>query len=236
LRRLLGAARTVAIVPFVAGNTRDCRICGHGARRFLKTGNPRRAARCYWCGSVERQRLLWRYLEGQQFDSVLHVAPERCLGDRLQRDATRYQSIDLDSPRADVHADITRPLPLAERFDLVLCSHVLEHIPDDRAAIRELSKVLSPGGRLVILVPTEGDKTVEEQIDDPAERVRRYGQADHVRMYGSDVVERIASQGLDVQVVSWQDVPADAARLEGIDEAAGDVYVCTQPSATQPAR
>jgi SAM-dependent methyltransferase len=173
--------------------------------------------------------LLWCYLETQQFESVLHVAPERCLADRLRRGVARYQSIDLDSPRAAVHADITKPLPLAERFDLVLCSHVLEHIPDDKAAIRELSNVLSPGGQLVILVPTQGSTTVEEPIADLDERVRRYGQADHVRMYGADVRERIASTGLAVRIVSWRDVPSDIAVLQGIDEAAGDIYVGTSP-------
>ena len=113
----------------------------------------------------------------------------------MRRDVAHYRSIDLESPRAEVHADITKPLPLADRFDLVLCSHVLEHIPDDRAAIRELSNVLSSTGQLVILVPTEGDLTVELPIDDPAERARRYGQADRGRMYGNDIAIGIACWG-----------------------------------------
>jgi SAM-dependent methyltransferase len=234
MQRVLRGARAVATRPFLAGSTFHCAVCGRGARRFLTAGDPPRRARCAWCGSYERHRFLWHYLAGQHFESVLHVAPEAAIGDRLRHKAGRYQSIDLDSPLADISADITKPLPVRERFDLVICSHVLEHIPDDSAAIYELSQVLAPGGRLVILVPVDGEVTEEEPLSDPAERKRRYGQTDHVRSYGRDIAERLRSLNLDVTVVGWRDLPAEIANREGIGAAAGDLYVCTRRGVASP--
>ncbi|HVT22072.1 MAG TPA: class I SAM-dependent methyltransferase [Mycobacteriales bacterium] len=228
VQQLLRGIRSVVTRPFVAGRTFHCAVCGRYARRFLTAGDPPRRARCAWCGSYERHRFLWRYLADQRFESVLHVAPEAAIGRRLRRSVRCYRSIDLDSPIADIRADITKPLPLEERFDLVVCSHVLEHIPDDRAAVRELSNVLAPGGQLVILVPVHGEVTDEEPLDDPRERERRYGQADHVRSYGRDIAQRLADLGLTVTVQSWRAVPPETATREGIGAAAGDLYICTR--------
>jgi SAM-dependent methyltransferase len=89
-------------------------------------------------------------------------------------------------------------LPDAE-FDWVVCSHVLEHIHDDRAAMREMHRVLRSGGSLVLQVPMFGEHTVEDPtITDPAERLARFGQQDHVRMYGRDVLDRLRAAGFDV--------------------------------------
>lgn len=231
MQRLLRGARAVATRPFLAGKQFHCAVCGRGSRRFLTAGNPPRRARCAWCGSYERHRFLWRYLAGQQFDSVLHVAPEAAIAARLRRRVKRYRSVDLESPMADIRADITKPLPVDDRFDVVVCSHVLEHIPDDRAAVRELSRVLSPKGQLVILVPAAGETTDEEPVSDPKERERRYGQADHVRSHGRDIADRLSALDLDVEVIGWRDLPAETAAREGIGPAAGDIYVCRRRAA-----
>lgn len=232
LRRTRNALRR----PLLRGDNVWCPICERGAKRFLDAGRPVRAqARCPWCGSMERHRILWRYLAAEPPSAVLHVAPEAGIGSRLRDRCGDYVSVDLKRG-VDVRADITLPLPFPDgRFDAVICSHVLEHIPDDTGAVRQLMRVLSDDGRLIVLVPVaDADDTVEDPIADPAEREAAYGQSDHVRMYGRDIVERLRSCGLDVDEFSWRDVPPeDAARMR-IDENAGDVYVCRKTIEHRP--
>lgn len=182
-----------------------CPICGHSAVRFQRFGLAgRRNAQCPRCGSLERHRFLWLYLTAgnrflQQRLRVLHTAPEPCLEPHLRkRPNLRYRSIDRFNPFADLTADLTDiPLPDAS-VDLVISCHVLEHIPDDRAAMRELARVLRPGGQAVIMVPNDARPVTEEGADvaSPAERMRRFGHPYHYRNYGLDIVDRLAEAGL----------------------------------------
>ncbi len=99
-------------------------------------------------------------------------------------------------------------------FDAVYCSHVLEHVPDDRKAIRELHRVLAPAGWALILVPMRGDVTDEDPtIVDPVARQRRFGQHDHVRMYGRDIIDRLAEAGFDVTLHCTEDI-ADEGEIK----------------------
>ena len=123
--------------------------------------------------------------------STLHVAPEPQTARFLQEHSTSYLSIDLRPGIAMRQEDLTKLTRPDASFSLVFCSHVLEHIPDDGAAIREMRRVLDPSGVLVVLVPIRGELTDEEVLDDPEERFRRYGLADHVRYYGLDFVQRL---------------------------------------------
>ena len=107
------------------------------------------------------------------------------------------------SPYVQVRADLCH-LPLTDQFaDIVHCSHVLEHVPNDRAAMAELVRVLRPDGWGLIQVPVwSEDPTFEDaSITDPSERERVYGQDDDVRLYGPDVVDRLRSVGLTVDVI-----------------------------------
>jgi SAM-dependent methyltransferase len=141
-----------------------------------------------------------------------------------------------------VAADLERlPFPDAS-FHRVLCIHVLEHVADDAAALRELRRVLSPGGEALIMVPLLGDVTDEDPAAPPDERVRRFGQADHVRLYGAaDLVARIAAAGLKPRVDHLHPTRAQIERHRLIpaggspdDPNFTDVYVGVRPAGPEP--
>lgn len=150
---------------------------------------------------------------------VLHVAPERAVSRSLiGRSDVVYTSVDLANPAADVHADLAVGLPYpSSTFDLIICSHVLEHIVDDRAALREIRRVLSPDGVAVIVVPVSDRPSTYEDptIVDPQDRIEHFGQSDHVRIYGQDLYERLRGGGFDVEPVGPDDVaqPDDVERF-----------------------
>jgi SAM-dependent methyltransferase len=134
---------------------------------------------------------------------VLVVAPDAFLEREGPRQGWDYLSVDLEPGLAMRRMDLTAlDLPDEDR-DLVIAYHVLEHIADDRAAMREIARVLRPGGTALIEVPLAGDETDERFIDGPVEqRVRHYGQGDHVRMYGRrDFVGRLEESGLAARTV-----------------------------------
>jgi SAM-dependent methyltransferase len=192
---------------FYAGSRVSCPVCGRGYRKFLPYGRvkPRSNALCPGCLSLERHRLLWLYLK-QTTDfferplQVLHFAPEACFVDRFRAvHGEGYVTADIESPLAQLKIDIHRiPLP-DNSFDVVLCNHVLEHVDDDIKAMKELYRVLKPGGFAILQVPffspIPDTTTGDPSITDPVQRERLYGQRDHVRRYGNDYPSRIATAG-----------------------------------------
>ena len=218
-----------SVIAFaMRGGRVECPCCGGRFRRFLRGGPERRPdARCPRCGSLERHRLVWLWLR-RATDllsaprRVLVVAPEPFLQDALRaRPHLDYLSIDLESPLAMRRMDLTR-LDLPDgSFDAVFCNHVLEHVPDDRAAMRELRRVLRPGGWAVLQTPIDlGRESTDEDptVTRPEERLRRFGQADHVRIYGRDFFDRLRAAGWDVERVPFARTLADGeARRFGLD-------------------
>jgi SAM-dependent methyltransferase len=164
---------------------------------------------------------------------VLHIAPEPIIQRRLRARANvRYLSADLESPRADKHFDLTSiPYPDAS-FDVIICMHVLEHIPDDRAAMREMRRVLAPDGWALLQVPFGKDRetTFEDwSVVTPEDRIRVFGQSDHVRIYGRDYVERLRDAGFVVQVDSAiRNLPTHLHQRYGLKPE--DMYVCRPAS------
>lgn len=193
---------------FYMGNRVECPICQHHYRVFLPYGriNPRPNALCPSCLSLERHRLIWLYLQQktnffQQKLNVLHIAPEHCFMKPFERKhGDGYITADIESPLAKVKMDIHQ-MPFEDnRFDAVLCNHVLEHVADDIKAMSEIRRVLKPGGWAILQIPFFSpvpDVTFEDHsITDKRERERIFGQDDHVRKYGRDYTKRIERSGL----------------------------------------
>jgi len=159
------------------------------------------------------------------------MAPEPGIERELRRrTAFRYTSADLHDPRVDDTVDIT-DMPYADRtFDLVICSHVLEHVPQDRAAMREVARVLKETGTALIMVPFHDAPVTDEDpsITSPAEREVRFGQHDHVRYYGRDIIERLTMAGLRVHAARAEGL-LSASQLESEAVTAGEtVFICTK--------
>ena len=160
--------------------------------------------------SLERHRLLWLYLKDHTdfFTSrhkVLHFAPEQAFYKRFRKlKNLDYTTTDLESPLADVKADICN-LPFEDNsFDFILCNHVLEHIPDDTQAMKELFRVLQPGGTAILQIPQDLEREItfqDDSITDPKERGKIFGQYDHVRVYGRDYFEKLRRIGFEVEEV-----------------------------------
>lgn len=237
LKPLLRAIRNVVYRILYRGTGRWCPVCERSARRFAPFGIVRRTeAMCIHCGALERHRLIWLFfgarpaLLGRQM-RFLHVAPEPCLEPRLRaRLGTGYVTGDLHDPRTDVRLDIMHIEYPEATFDVVYCSHVLEHVPDDRRAMREFHRVLTPGGSAIILVPVTVDRTIEDPSEtDPKERLRRFGQDDHVRRYGPDIVERLKAARFAVEVVRSSDLVSEVDQTRMGLQDSGEIYFCTKP-------
>ena len=162
--------------------------------------------------SLERHRLLWLYLKNETdfFTSnkkVLHFAPEQAFYKRFrQLKNLDYTTTDLLSPLADVKADIC-DLPFEDNtYDVILCNHVLEHIPNDTKAMQELYRVLKPNGIAILQIPQDLNRetTFEDNtITDKKERAEIFGQYDHVRIYGRDYFDKLRSIGFKVDEVDY---------------------------------
>jgi SAM-dependent methyltransferase len=222
------------------GTARYCPLCGNKASEFLAFGiedAARQDAMCVHCLAVERHRLVWLYLNRKtdiltnqdRVNKLLHVAPERQIRHQL-RDALgeRYVTADLFAPDVDVKMDICDIQYPDNSFDVIYCSHVMEHVDDDLKAMREFSRVLTPEGFAIILVPITVDKTFEDKsIVTPEERTRVFGQHDHVRRYGMDIKQRLESSNLDVEVVYPKDFLSDEElRYMGIKSTRDELFIC----------
>jgi len=193
---------------YYMGNRFTDPIDGSSYRKFLPYGyqKSRKNALCPGTLSLERHRLLWLYLERKTSfldDSikVLHVAPEQVFYKKFKSFSHwDYTTTDLFSPLADVKADLCN-LPFeSNTYDLILCNHVLEHIPDDEKAIKEIYRILKPRGTAILQVPLNENRNTtfeDNSIEDPKERTRIFGQYDHVRIYGKDYYDRLKSVGFE---------------------------------------
>ena len=191
-------------------------IDGKSFRKFLPYGygKQRENALSPSTLSLERHRLMWLFLRDETtfFTSdkklkTLHIAPEQCFLDIFRKQQNlEYTTSDLESPIADVKADIC-DLPFKDNsFDVVFCNHVLEHITDDKKAMQELFRVMKKGGFGIFQIPQDiARKTTFEDnsITDKKERAKIFGQYDHVRVYGLDYFNKLRSVGFKVDEIEY---------------------------------
>lgn len=211
LIRLSYVARPILLLSLKGKQYTDP-IDGKSFRKFLPYGYGKQRENVLSPStlSLERHRLLWLYLKEQtSFFSaplkVLHFAPEQAFYKRFKKlKNLDYTTTDLNSPLADIKADICN-LPFEDNsFDFILCNHVLEHIPDDEKAMKELYRVLSPGGTAILQIPQDlrrAETFEDDTITNPKERARIFGQYDHVRVYGRDFFDKLRSIGFKVDEV-----------------------------------
>jgi|TARA_B100001094_G_scaffold120619_1_gene116347 SAM-dependent methyltransferase len=196
------------------GNKFTDPINGKSYRKFLPYGYVKQRDNALSPGtlSLERHRLLWLYLNNEtNFFSktlkVLHIAPEQCFYNLFKNlKNINYTTFDLNSPLADIKGDICN-LPFKENsFDFILCNHVLEHINDDKKAMKELYRVLNKNGTAILQVPInqKSSKTFEDSsIVDKKERIEKFGQYDHIRLYGLDYFKKLESFGFKVDPLKY---------------------------------
>jgi len=202
------------IAVYLKGKTYTDPIDGKGFRKFLPYGYEIQRPNVLSPStlSLERHRLLWLYLKNETAffttdKKVLHFAPEQAFYSRFrQMKNLDYTTTDLNSPLADVKADICN-LPFKDNtYDVIFCNHVLEHIPDDTKAMRELYRVLKKGGMGIFQIPQDLNREVtfeDNSITDRKERAKIFGQYDHVRIYGKDYFDKLRSVGFKVDEVDY---------------------------------
>jgi hypothetical protein len=220
------------------GDRVECPCCGSSFSRFMPGLSHRDTRVCPRCGAQERHRALWLYMR-ERTDlfardqlSILHWAPEYALQRSLSAlPNAAYVSADLQGDEASQHMDMTDVPFKDDAFDLIVCVHVLEHVPDDRQAIREMVRVLKPGGQALLLVPIVLEQpTLEDpSVVTPEQRKEAYWQEDHVRLYGADFPQRLEEEGFEVTVDRWvrslDQHTLDRYGLFPLE----DVYVATKP-------
>ena len=201
---------------------------------------------CPLCRSSDRERLYAIYLRrviSKQLDSktsfnLLDLAPTKRLSSFIRSEISampdfHYRTADLSMAWVDDKVDITNMRMYREsQFDFFICSHVLEHVKDDRRALRELYRILKEGGRGILMVPI--DLSCEEIDEDPncsdiAERWRRFGQGDHVRKYSKQgFINRIIETGFDLDLLGIEEFGIQEFVKHGITQQSV-LYIVKKP-------
>ncbi len=162
---------------------------------------------------------------------MLHVAPEKALQRKFEKlPNLDYLTGDLNERSAMVKMDITDIQFPNHSFDVIYCSHVLEHVSDDRRAMREFARVLKPVSWAVLLVPVKGDVTFEDpSVTSPEDRESLFGQFDHVRNYGLDFRDRLEEAGFKARIFTTSKiVGGDGFKRLGLPNRPNNVvFYCT---------
>ena len=196
---------------------RTCPICGYFGM-FISVGKPPRwGARCPQCGSRECHRLTQLWIAddgGNKLDGkrILHFPPERAVVRRM-RDNLLYETADLHQTGVTHRVDITQVALPDASYDVVIAHHVLEHVDNDRQAMRELFRLLKPGGLAVLSVPINATRQLTHEnalATSPEQRYAHFSGEDHRRFYGLDFADRLAGAGFNV--ATFRVSPEDEVR------------------------
>lgn len=194
------------------GNKVECPVCEKSFSKFLSYGSEvahRENVLCPYDLTLERHRLMWLYLKNhsdfftKEDLKVLHIAPEQCFHKKFQQQKNLdYLTGDLVSPIADMHFDL-HDIPLEnDRFEVVFCNHVMEHVEDPIRCMSEIHRVMKPGGWAIMQVPQDFSRaeTYEDSsITSPEEREKHFWQKDHVRLFGRDYPQYLEKAGFTVE-------------------------------------
>ena len=197
-------------------NSVFCPIANKEFKTFIKSGNDYITPSN---GAKSRQRTVWLYLTKElniltEPLKILHIAPELSYfeilkkqknieyfaGDKMVAGYSNQKGVD--------NVDLTGLNYENDFFDVIICNHVLEHIPDDKKAISEMFRALKKGGKAVVTVPMDEnlEKTNENpNITSPADRKKHFGQWDHLRMYSTDIKQRFENEGFNTELIKYAD-------------------------------
>ena len=236
----------VAIRPLLVWLNRKadtyCPVCGNRSRYLMHRTNAPGGELCPICFSRARHRFSWLFMTRKmRLDDFttrrfLHLAPEVEFTRRFKSlPGLAYSSADLGHPGAMHRLDLTAIDRPDASFDAIYCSHMLEHIPDDRKAMRELERTLAAAGWLLVQVPLDKDSPTKEDFSvvDPKQREREFGQWDHVRVYGMDIAERLAEAGFEVKIWTAEQI-LSARELETMSIPADETLLLCNKVAPSP--
>ncbi len=206
LKRYESILRYIVALPYY-GNTFQCNICLFSMSRFVNLKNGDQL--CPRCGSLGRTRRLWSIIQDDiQNKTILHFSPPKCLRSKiLSIPGLNYTTSDYsDEFQADKQLNIESIQEKDNSFDIIICYHILEHVTDDLPAMRELWRILKPGGLCYIQTPFKSGSIYENAaITRPEDRLIHFGQKDHVRIYSiSGLVHRLRSVGFDIQSKNFE--------------------------------
>jgi predicted SAM-dependent methyltransferase len=201
---------------FYKGNNVECPVCEKSFRKFLSYGSDvahRENVLCPYDLTLERHRVMWLYLKNKSnfFTApnlkVMHIAPEQCFYPKFKTQKNLdYTTGDLLSPIADLHFDLHQ-IPLEDnQYDVIFCNHVMEHVKDDLQCMKELHRIMKPGGWGIMQVPIDSSRTETYEdwsITDPKEREKHFWQYDHVRLYGLNYPKRLEEAGFRVEIIDF---------------------------------
>jgi Methyltransferase domain len=232
------------------GKRYECPFCLKNFRKFLPEGHDvkvltdlnvvprfRLNSTCPYCGSTDRERLLYSYFKDKtnlfklnKRINLLHIAPEKNLQKKLKENKfISYYGADLNSPLATIRLDIRKTKFANDFFDVIVCSHVLEHINEDKMAMEEIYRILKKGGWSILQVPISHKlpTTIEDpSVKNPEERFILFGQKDHVRIYGKDYAQRLKKVGFKVTVDNFAAKMNQDDRKKNLINKEEDIFLC----------
>jgi SAM-dependent methyltransferase len=238
-RRIL---HPLAYFIFYSGNKRYCPVCGKSSRLFLEQKSiipSRKDARCFYCGSLERHRVLQLFFDKTNFlassPMVLHVAPEHCFETKFKELlGNKYITADLYSKNVMVKMDITNIEYPDETFDIIICSGVLDVVADDKRALDEFFRVATKHGSLVLVVATTESTLEYSSMMNDEDRLRIFGSKFRLRSYcNQDIMDKLRSAGFNVNIINACDLANDSEiKKMSLVESSGifrfSIFYCTK--------
>jgi SAM-dependent methyltransferase len=234
--------------PYQGGNDVLCPCCGKSFKRFMdrEADDSNDVNRylyfnkntiCPYCGSLSRHRIVCYYFDEiknklplSSHYGILMFGAERSIKKWFTRNGYRYMTADLFGYTANIKTDIQKTSFPDESWSLIICNHVLEHVPDYRAALKELRRILKSDGILELTVPT--DRNFETVYEDAAavtvkQRIDKFGQVDHLRIFGNDIQEILLNVGFSVEIIDGDKLPSIIrATIGPADYDDNKVYLC----------